>query len=288
MPRKVSICVLLYGDHADLAQRCLSTLGVALSHGIRYVQDIRIGFNVVCKETREIGESWAQEMWSEYKLRLLFFIPDRQVGKYPLMRRMLYDEHDQPAELIMWFDDDTYFVEHPPEWWSDVLSKMESCHMIGQCRWLMPVQGRQWEWIKTQPWYNPDVGMPGKLRGRYAFRFCQGAWWVIRRTALHSLNWPIPELHHNGGDSMLGEALRHSGCEMGYYDKGLRINADQKGQHSAAKRRGISEPVIGKHYKGMPLPTDHQEFKVQKLIYGRCKPLYAPESVKVIDLPCWW
>lgn len=287
MPRKVSICVLLYGDHPELAKRCLGTLGMALASGARYVHDVRLGLNVVDDVTRAYVEEWTQTVWDKHRFRVLFYIPDQQVAKYPLMRRMFYDEYNPLAELVMWFDDDTYFHEQLPHWWSDVLAKMEGHHMLGQCNWRLSMQGEQWAWIKTQPWYNPVVGMPEKRKGRYMFRYCQGAWWVIRRTTLHDLNWPIPELRHNGGDSMLGEALRHQGLSIGYYDRGLRINADERGRNSRAKRRGISEPVIGKHYKGKPLPVDHQKFGMQTLIYGRCKLLYAPDPVKVIDLPCW-
>lgn len=287
MPRKVSVCVLLYGDHPELARRCLGTLGVALSAGVRHVQDVRVGLNYVSDRTRRFQEEWAQEYWDKHRFRVISYVPDRRVGKYPLMRRMFYDEDDPLAELAMWFDDDTFFRSHPSEWWSDIMARMESCHMIGQHRWHMPVQGNQWEWVKTQPWYNSAVGMPGKLHGKFVFKFCQGAWWVIRRTVLHDLNWPIPELNHNGGDSMLGEALRHRGCVVGDYDKGLRINADGNGKHSGAKRRGMSEPVIGKHYKGKPLPTDHHDFKVTKAIYGESKFLYT-DPIEAINLPCWW
>jgi hypothetical protein len=251
------------------------------------VQDVRIGLNVVSDATRQIVDDWAQEQWDKNGLRLIFYITEQPVAKYPLMRRMFYDEDNPLADLVMWFDDDTYFDSHPKEWWSDVLAKMEGCHMIGQSRWYMPMQGNQWGWIKTQPWYNAAVGMPEKrkeMKGRHAFKFCQGAWWVIRRTVLHDLNWPVPELRHNGGDSMLGEALRHKGLVMGFYDKGLRINADEKGNNSGAKRRGISEPNVGKHYKGKPLPEDHQNFEMQRLIYGQP----STHKTKVVELPCWW
>lgn len=284
---RFSVCVLLYGDYPKLADRCLSTLGVALFNGKQYVEDVRIGLNVVGDATRKIAEQWADRMWDKQRLRTIFYIPDRQVGKYPLMRRMFYDESNPLAEIVMWFDDDTYFASYPPEWWPDIRAKLEGNHMVGQCRWAMPMQGNQWEWIKTQPWYNPAVGLPSRIHGRHAFRFCQGAWWVIRRAVLHDLNWPVPELHHNGGDSMLGEALRHQGLEMAPYDQGLRINADAKGEHSGAKRRGISEPVVGKHYKGEPLSTAHQEFSVRKIVYGLCRPIAHPDPVKVRDLPCW-
>jgi hypothetical protein len=287
MSRKISICVLLYGDHPDLAKRCLASLGAALPYADGRIQDIRLALNVACKATKDYVDRWSQEMWSAQRLRILHYVPDRQVGKYPLMRRMFYDADEPLADLAMWFDDDSYIDVCLDDWWGDIFRRMEGCHMIGQSKWYMPVQGKQWDWIKTQPWYNRDAGLPEKFRGRLSFRFCQGAWWVIRRTVLEHLNWPVMELNHNGGDSMLGEALRHQGFQMGFFDRGLRINADEKGRHSKAKRRGMSEPAVGKHFKGEPLPTEaHHNFKVQRTVVGVAR--HLEPTTKAINLPCWW
>jgi hypothetical protein len=204
------------------------------------------------------------------------------------MRRMFHDGGDPLAELVMWFDDDTYLDEKANllAWWQDIEQLMNLHHMIGQ-HWFLAMQGQQWDWIKTQPWYNPEAGLPTMLKGRRRFQFCQGAWWVIRREAIRDLNWPPPELKHNGGDSLLGEAVRQQGWSMGRYSRWLHINADARGRDSQAVRRGFSEPVIGKHYKGQPLPTDHQNFPMEKYVFG---PRHVPASLPKIEmkeLPCW-
>jgi hypothetical protein len=131
----------------------------------------------------------------------------------------------------------------------------------------MPIQGKQWEWIKSQPWYNPSVGMPKKIRHRgkdtYAFEFCQGAWWVAKTHILLKHDWPLAEIRHNGGDSMLGELCRHQGLRMGRFYGSVHINADKQGRHSKAKRRGHSENRVGWNYAGQPLDaTTHHQFEV--------------------------
>lgn len=255
-----------------------------ITKGLSHIQDLRIGLNAVGVATRDFVDSWVQDAWGATNARGLLYITKEPVAKYPLMRRMFYDSLDPLAELVMWFDDDTFFIDHCSDsWWSSMLSSMENYHMIGQCHWYMPVQGKQWDWVKTQPWYNPKVGMPRRFKGKHAFQFCQGSWWVIRRDVLHELDWPIKELHHNGGDSMLGEALRHKDYRMGFFDEHLRLNADDRGRNSKARRRGISENRIGYNFNGSPLPVDHHEFHVQKIVLGESK-LISLGRLKVIDL----
>lgn len=258
-----SVCVLLYGDHASLAARCLNSIA---SGTVRRVRDYRVGLNAVSAETRNFAYAWAEERRKAGIPVYIFETPINRY-KYPIMRRMLYTEPPipKPADLIMWFDDDSYLTNEDPDWIDKVYEVASTHDVVGQYGWEMPMQGRQWNWIMSQMWFNETVGppQPGKSN-RPAFRFVQGAWWVARRAFLAAHNYPWPELRHNGGDSMLGEMCRHVGAKMARFDEGVRINADADGNHSKATRRGdTTDERIGAKYDGTPLDTSHQQFLIQ-------------------------
>lgn len=233
-PREFTVCALMYGDNLPLAQRCLSRLD-----GAPHMEEVRIGLNAVSTATRNYVEDWGRQFSQQHGVPVYTYTPDRNTGKYPLMRRMFVSPL---ARYVMWFDDDSYF-DHDATWWTnELLPALAGQDMIGQ-QWRLPVQGNQWEWIMQQPWYNRRVQKPRH------FHFCQGAWWVIRSEILKQYDWPTRDLHHCGGDSMLGELLRHQNRVVGKFDSGVRINADELGQHSKATRRGIDQPVVGRYYR---------------------------------------
>jgi len=259
--RLFSVCALCYGDYPELSRRCLVSLAAASSVGAVLLQDFRIGLNACSPGTFAVVSEAAGEIAAAGVPVYLYRSepPEANACKYPLMRRMFWGGVPL-ASRVMWFDDDSYLTGADREWWLRVSSLLDRYEIIGK-RYLMPVQGRQWEWIQTQPWYNPAVGLPRRYRGRPHFEFRQGAWWAARSDLLRRLNWPLPELRHNGGDSLLGEACRHIGASQGDFEEGVRINADAAGRHSGAKRRGHHEPVLGKQYQGEPLGTSHQDFE---------------------------
>jgi hypothetical protein len=250
----ISLCALFYGDYSALAKRCLQS--IRQSQGQEYVQDIRIGVhNVSAPAFSRIREE-AALIATEWSRPVILYEPLGNIYKYPTMRRMLYDEEYPIAPYMMWFDDDSYI--DAPDFWSKLGEVYKQTEMCGQI-WHWGSTHNQWKWIQSQPWYNRQFrDRPGK------YRFCQGAWWVARTDVLKSLNWPIPELKHCGGDSLLGEALRHTMHTITAYSYGVRINADENGRHSKAPRRGYSERVLGHDYSGVPYDTSHQNFGLRK------------------------
>lgn len=251
-----SICILLYGNYPALARRCLSS--IRNSGGQQYVQDIRIALHNVSAETLTIVKDEIRAFNGSWPCPIIVYEPLGNVYKYPTMRRLVYDDEHPPAEYIMWFDDDSYISS--AYFWSQLLDALPHGDMLGQV-WQLDIQGRQWEWVQSQPWYNHDC-LPAT-----SIRFCQGAWWVIKTDVLRALNWPVPELKHCGGDSMLGEALRHGGYRIKKFDYGVRINANEDGQHSQMPRRGYTERVIGADYVGKPYDTSHHLFGVRKCLH---------------------
>jgi len=147
---------------------------------------------------------------------------------------------------------------------SRVRDAIRAAEMIGQSQWVIPAHGNQWEWVRSQSWFNPNSDPPWMIKGRPHFRFCQGAWWVIHAEILHRFDWPPPEFRHQGGDSLLGELLRQQGLRLGEFTEAVRVNADARGVHSAAPRRGRKERHHGADYRpGMVYSTNHQDFRAQ-------------------------
>ena len=247
-----SVCVLLYGDYPGLAARCLRS--IRLSGGQDCVSDIRIGLHDISAASRRIVGNELDALAEGWPCKIIIYEPIGNTCKYPTFRRMVHDEDDPVSEHVMWFDDDSYICA--PDFWLRLDEALWGADMLGQLCCL-PVQGTQWEWICTQPWYR---GLPRPQK----FTFCPGGWWVIKSSVLRHLNWPVPELKHCGGDSLLGEALRQNRYRITRYDYGVRINADSWGRHAQAPRRGLSERVLGYDYAGKPYSTSHQNFRMCK------------------------
>lgn len=264
--KSVTICVLTFGDQLDLVRRCLDSIMGSMPPA-RVVEEIRICLTDCTDRVRGSVRAWSEQLASKHRIPSTHYVTDSNQVKYPLMRRMLRQPGLIRSPYTMWFDDDSYLDSADQNWWSAMLEVASRNDMIGQ-KWLMPVQGNQWAWIQSQPWYNPKVGLPKQIRHKgklvSAFNFCQGAWWVARTEILLKHDWPLAEIRHNGGDSMLGELCRHQKLRMGVFYGGTHINADGRGRHSKSRRRGHSENRVGWDYQGRPLETkSHHQFSLQ-------------------------
>jgi hypothetical protein len=200
---------------------------------------------------------WAEKL----KVKTIFYQPVWPEGspafKYPVMRRMLYDS-DTPASRIMWFDDDSYLAMRE-NWWDNAEQVSRGLTLLGQVV-KRPMSSGHWQWVHTQPWCHPGLTKPDY------FVFAQGAWFIASRDFLRAWDWPCRELRHCGGDSMLGELCRHQGVVIEPWRTGVHINADVVGRDSLAARRGLSEQTLANDYSGGLLPTDHQNFKLNRWI----------------------
>lgn len=286
--KDITICALFYSHHPELARRCLSSIEEGLETGHNLVHELRLGLNMVSDEVRVYVRDWANCMTQQHGIPSVLFESKENQFKYPMMRRMFF-HRPLTSEYVMWFDDDSYLDKPTESWWRALKSAVFGMDMVGQL-WLMAVQGNQMEWVKTQPWYDPEVGdVPPKKAGKRkesAFQFCQGAWWVMRSVLLKKYNWPVPEIRHNGGDSMLGELCRQQRLRVGIFHGGVRINADAQGKNSQSKRRGFSENRVGHDYAGTPLDTSFQEFDLKVAVHEAPPPRppttihpYTPEAI---------
>lgn len=222
-----TICVLFYGDHFDLASRCLTPI---IQSGALPESHLRIGLNAVCQQTRELAYQAAPgNVWE--------FAENQH--KYPVMRQMIHGVSPIRTAYTMWFDDDSFITQPFTPWLAAVDAAMQNADLLGSV-YQIPWQGRQRDFVKAQSWY---AGKDPAARTR--IKFATGGWWVSRTDVLYRFNYPWEELDHRGGDAMLGEMCYQQGLRLKHFRDGVKINADANGKESAAPRRGFDQRPIG-------------------------------------------
>ncbi len=205
-----SVCTMAYGDFPDLLRKTLTSVLETYKPG--QVTDLRIGLNEVGQATKDL----VMDMCGNNFLDVPCYVyePTHNVGKYPLMRRMFYDEKRPIDRLLMWFDDDTYLDKDAnTTWWAEVEQTMQNAVVLGAVHQLTQ-RGNQWRGIQAQPWYNQR-----KVDANHRFSFATGGWWAARSEFITKWDYPFPEIHHNGGDSILGELLRQQGLSPTKFDR---------------------------------------------------------------------
>ena len=238
MRDKFTICVLLYGDFMQLADRCLRSIAETIP---RDHLNLRVGLNGVSSQVGEWVRSWVAE-------EDIFDFGDNRF-KYPMMQQLMNGARPITTPYTMWFDDDSYLsgyklteMNNTPQWLQLVEHHMVNSDMIGAI-YTINWQGMQREWVQDQAWYAGKV--PSE---RQKIRFATGGWWTARTDMLRSLSYPWQNLKHRGGDTMLGEACYQHGLRLNHFNVGVKINADDSGRESKADRRGFDESPIGVNY----------------------------------------
>lgn len=253
-----TLAALFYGDYPQLARRCLGSWGLLLgpSSGL---STVAICVNEISESTRNYLQDWLRQQRERGWTGDCFWLEgDRNVGKYPMLRALLRSSATESADHLMWFDDDAY-LDFPLEIWWPRLSAVllaQAADLVGQLFYMRMTPG-QWRWIKEQSWSNPEITQPLYRYGQPMFRFCQGSWWVAKLERLREVDFPPLELHHCGGDTLLGEIARQRGWKVLDWHWGVRLNAGPQGENSKSPRRGINQPRLAANYQGQPLSTDH-------------------------------
>jgi len=234
---KFTICVLLYGDHTELADKCLRSIAETIR-----VEDfqLRVGLNAVSDRTRNWVKSWIHPdcIWES----------EENIHKYPMMRAMIHEARPVTTEYLMWFDDDSYLEGHKLEedastspWLLHVDSMMSTADMLGSI-YVKGWEGNQAEFVKAQPWYA------GKEPAGRRLKFATGGWWTIRTELLYKYDYPWPDLDHCGGDTMLGELCHQQDLRLRHFSTGVKINAGHSGVESEAPRRGFTQKPYGSDF----------------------------------------
>lgn len=221
---KTTALVLLYGDYPQLAERCLKPLGQFRKAGIPVLIGANLPSSGTVKAVEKLGHT-------------ITYSAQPQIFKYPMMRKLLADVK---TEYVMWFDDDSYISDPDPLTWlkiTELRMISEDADLMGSL-YFIQLRPEQQQWITTRPWYR---GKPVPTKQK----FVQGAWWMAKTATLRELNWPDPQIRHNGGDVMLGVAMEQNDKRMIPYRLHVAINADASGNESKSKRRGHSEQPIG-------------------------------------------
>jgi len=266
-----SVCTVLYGDYPHLAEKLLRSLRDTV-----HTKDIRIGLNSVSNETRKYVHGWAVSNMAAQPIFVFEEENEKNIGKYPLMRQMF--QFPEIGTKIMWFDDDSYLDHTVSESWWDGALKLANQHTQVGAIHSIRQRGKQFEAIKHQPWY---ANKP--LNHTHRFKFATGGWWIADKQFLQAWDYPFLAIHHNGGDSILGELIRQRGGSLGSYFDGQQCHCE------SCKKRGIryGQPVVHinvggragrrgigiKNEKyvwndGNPNPSiDHQNFKLKVFRY---------------------
>jgi hypothetical protein len=223
---KFLVCALFYGDHPQLARRCAATLRLLWLTG---KVDVRIGLNEVSPASRAIIDALLPDADR--------IEADPQIYKFPMMRRLVH-EYRGDATHLMWFDDDSCLRAGLPAagWLQSVGTRAAQTDGTLGSIYQQGLTERQRAWIRAQAWYT------GRNVPEYV-TFNTGGWLVAPLALLRRFDWPGPELHHNGGDMVLGALLHQQGLPVEQFRVGLAINADDQLRESAAPRRGYTEPA---------------------------------------------
>lgn len=250
MPDKplCTLLVLLHGKYPGLHRRCLNSVLPTIPKDI----PIRIGLNEVCEPMLAWLErgSIAPQMLVPGALgagqlgngitqgRVTYYSSGNQnIKKYPMMRRMLWEDSIE-TDWVVWVDDDTC-IDEGSKWWQlfESMAEDEETAYMGE-RWYMDWQGGQTKFIASRPWYRGKESQMHK--GRQGIAFHTGGFLLVRTNLLKKLDWPDHKLVHNGGDTMLSEAVRQNDGHITDFptrDCGIHVND--------AKRRGYSEVPVG-------------------------------------------
>jgi hypothetical protein len=227
-----SVCTLLYGDHTDLAKRLLDSLSKPSK-----VLDFRIGLNAVSPATYQVVRDWIATNSRRIKTPVYLYegSNSENLGKYPLMRQMLYDNLRPIGPRVMWFDDDSYLdATSGDSWWHSTLDASNDKTQLGAVHYIMQ-RGRQHEVIKQQDWYT---GKP--VNARHRFTFVTGGWWVAQSCFLKKWDYPFWGLYHNGGDSIFGELVRQQAGSLYHFSTGCLCHCE------SCNKTGIiqNKPVV--------------------------------------------
>lgn len=227
-PDDVCIFCLLYGDFFDLHSRILNGLKASLPPEVKVI----CWCNQVCHQTTELLDKHGFEYHEN----------TTNYPKYKVMRELFALVADKPYVWYVWFDDDTNIVDR--DWftktlyWLDETETISSVYYAGQ-EWSIKHAVGQQQFIKSSPWYKNREFQITK-NGKTGVRFAQGSYWWLRSSLVKELDWPDKRLSHNGGDTLLAEAihqLRKPFTKMPRHCFGVVPNA--------APRRGMAEAPAG-------------------------------------------
>lgn len=229
-----TVYALFYGTYFKLHKRLIDSLIAHLPVGEARVV---CWANVVGPDTLTALEKLRDHFGNES----MVIDSKENVPKYIAMRKMYHELSVPDTEWILWLDDDTYI--NKSDWWERTTTFIKSspdvCY-FGQ-KWYVHHLDGQWDFIKDSAWFQGVE--PEMLLTRNGITKKPGIWFMtggyvwLKTSLMQALNWPDTRLSHNGGDTLLSEAVRQKGLPRINFDYGVAVNK--------AKRRGLSESPAG-------------------------------------------
>lgn len=247
---KFTVFVLCYGDHLDLAQRCLGSI-IANSPASRL--DLRVALN-------QPSERVTNYVFGLGDAVRKIYVDDGDRRKYPAMREMFWDK-DCPVttKYLLWFDDDSWVAD--PKWLALLGHEIAANHPHGSrlygCRYTFDLAPfvrpghNPKTWFEKADWWR---GKPFYTRGGTATApngstivFATGGFWALCTKAMREGNIPDPRLVHTGGDITIGAVITQLGYKVKDFCRGKRPVC-----WSDAKPRGISVNGPAKRFPWSP------------------------------------
>ena len=238
---RFTVFVLCYGDHVDLARKCIESIRNTLpAHRL----DLRVGMNAVSDATREYVKSTNPTKIYDHP---------ENIHKYPLMREMFHDQAC-PIETpyIVWFDDDTQVIDQ--SMWAQLVAAIVNNHAQG-CRlygWQMVCNLQQfvkpghspYEWFRKATWWKgKSLWLQHQQReapNGTVVQFVPGWFWSMATEMIIKADIPDIRLDHNGGDATIGEQIHQQGWRIKNFNTQKSLVWCPPKENGG--RRGFSQP----------------------------------------------
>jgi len=237
--KRVTICVLLYGDHFKLAKKCINSIVKILP---KELYELRVGMNECCEDTikhiKKLSPKYVDRIYEE----------DKNIDKYPLMTKMF---KDIDTEFIWWFDDDCFIKDELA-----IIKRLKAMDsnkdkktvvlghtfFFGRTKNWKTFRPSVNEWCKKQVWYEGKKEPSGK--NEYTEGYCDddnrkfwfptGYSWFARTDFIKEIEYP--KGISGAGDVAMSFAIRQKGyrfqgiggCHMGLMEVPSRKNAKTK------------------------------------------------------------
>lgn len=238
------IAAIVYGDTPHLPQRLLQSLQKTPWDDVSCVC---LGLNEVSDRSKEV----IKDCCKSFPVDVWIYEPEKNVGKYPLLRRIIQENDDETC--VAYFDDDVYVMDN--DRWTWVVKKIVELPdrvLTAIGHWYeIDFQGEQREGFKAQPWYTKRPWYFSERYQRDRIYFPTGSFWAIKMSFLRKWDFPFPQLFHNGGDTALGQLLWQQDAPF--------FNEARAVSRNPPTRRGINTPRLWSDWPAL-IDLSHQQF----------------------------
>lgn len=240
-----TVFALCYGEFPDMHRRFLSAVSRTTS-----ARDVEI--RVFCNALGPASRAVVDPLLRSRATRV--YRSEKNLLKYPAMRRMFHDQEAPIAsEWVIWLDDDS-MCDVNPNWLSSLRHTIASARardphvaMAGDVRRTDLSNPKHADWLRRAAWHK---GRP--MRGRQrdvpvpngsSVHFVSGGCWAVRTATIYAAQIPDPRLEHNGGDVCIGEQVYQAGGTMVVWNHDKRQVIT-----SSVARRGVNQGAL--HWTG--------------------------------------